>query len=264
MSQLPPVPGTDNELDDNFNKAVEIVVQYDRASASLLQRRLEVGYARAARLIDQLEAAGVLGPAEGSKPREVLVHSPEQVLKDMPSQEVPKEEPEEDLLEEAAKVVKQYDRSSTSLLQRRSGIGYARAARLIDQLEAIGVVGPANGADPREVLIKSYDEFITKRDEQTKKEVKDVIEKPENYSVSESLNGRHSEWFDNLLFWIKVIKVSAIVFMPYWLFGFEVGVLVGIVLASLLLSKISLTVQEIDANLKEIFQGKLKPKEPLI
>lgn len=54
-------------------EAQQIVVQYDRASASLLQRRLKVGYARAARILDQLEAAGIVGRAEGSKPREVLI-----------------------------------------------------------------------------------------------------------------------------------------------------------------------------------------------
>lgn len=59
--------------DDFFEEAVKIVCQYDRASASLLQRRLRVGYARAARMLDQLEREGVVGPAEGSKPREVLI-----------------------------------------------------------------------------------------------------------------------------------------------------------------------------------------------
>jgi S-DNA-T family DNA segregation ATPase FtsK/SpoIIIE len=55
-----------------FNEAVSIISQFDKASASLLQRRLSIGYARAARILDQLEAAGYVGPAEGSKPREVL------------------------------------------------------------------------------------------------------------------------------------------------------------------------------------------------
>lgn len=60
------------ETDALFEKAIEIIMQHDKASASLLQRRLAVGYARAARLLDQLEAAGYVGPAEGSKPREVI------------------------------------------------------------------------------------------------------------------------------------------------------------------------------------------------
>ena len=79
-SGMPQVSGVDGEIDDLFRKAIEVVCQYDRASASLLQRRLSIGYARAARIIDQLEAAGVVGGAEGSKPREVLVQNAEQFL----------------------------------------------------------------------------------------------------------------------------------------------------------------------------------------
>lgn len=71
----PVVPGIEGEMDDLFRESVNVVCLYDRASASLLQRRLSIGYARAARIIDQLEAAGVVGPAEGSKPREVLVQN---------------------------------------------------------------------------------------------------------------------------------------------------------------------------------------------
>ncbi|MCH7640621.1 DNA translocase FtsK [Patescibacteria group bacterium] len=74
------VPGVEEDLDELFRDAVEVVVQYNRASASLLQRRLSIGYARAARIIDQLETAGAVGPADGSKPREVLVSSAQEVL----------------------------------------------------------------------------------------------------------------------------------------------------------------------------------------
>lgn len=63
------------EKDDLFEEAVRTICQYDRASASLLQRRLKVGYARAARIIDELEMAGIIGPGEGSKPRDVLVRN---------------------------------------------------------------------------------------------------------------------------------------------------------------------------------------------
>ncbi|KKS84458.1 MAG: cell division FtsK/SpoIIIE [Candidatus Gottesmanbacteria bacterium GW2011_GWA1_43_11] len=59
--------------DELFQDAVRTVCQHDRASASLLQRRLSIGYARAARILDQLEAAGIVGPGEGSKPRDVLI-----------------------------------------------------------------------------------------------------------------------------------------------------------------------------------------------
>lgn len=56
-----------------FEQAKDLVIETGKGSASLLQRRLKVGYARAARLLDELEEAGIVGPAEGSKPREVLM-----------------------------------------------------------------------------------------------------------------------------------------------------------------------------------------------
>jgi S-DNA-T family DNA segregation ATPase FtsK/SpoIIIE len=60
------------ENDVYFNQAIEIIMQQDKASASLLQRRLSIGYARAARIIDQLQAAGYVSPAQGAKSREVI------------------------------------------------------------------------------------------------------------------------------------------------------------------------------------------------
>ncbi len=63
----------DGDRDKLFREAAETVIQHQQGSTSLLQRRLKVGYGRAARIIDQLHAAGVLGPPEGSKPRDVLV-----------------------------------------------------------------------------------------------------------------------------------------------------------------------------------------------
>jgi len=77
-SGVAPVPGIEGDVDELFNEAVREICQYERASASLLQRRLSIGYARAARLIDQLEAAGVVGPQDGSKPREVLIQNAEE------------------------------------------------------------------------------------------------------------------------------------------------------------------------------------------
>ena len=61
------------DRDKLFREAAEIVIQHQLGSTSLLQRRLKVGYGRAARIIDQLQFSGILGPPDGSKPREVLV-----------------------------------------------------------------------------------------------------------------------------------------------------------------------------------------------
>jgi DNA segregation ATPase FtsK/SpoIIIE, S-DNA-T family len=62
----------DADRDKLFREAAEVVIQHQQGSTSLLQRRLKVGYGRAARIIDQLHAAGILGPPDGSKPRDVL------------------------------------------------------------------------------------------------------------------------------------------------------------------------------------------------
>ena len=59
--------------DELYKEAVDLIVQHGSASVSMLQRRFRIGYTRAARLIDAMEANGVVGPYEGSKPREVLV-----------------------------------------------------------------------------------------------------------------------------------------------------------------------------------------------
>ena len=61
------------EGDELFPAAVEVVLETGMASVSMLQRRLKLGYSRAARLVDQMEERGVVGPFEGSKPRQVLI-----------------------------------------------------------------------------------------------------------------------------------------------------------------------------------------------
>lgn len=68
------------DRDDLFDESVKLFSQYDKASSSLIQRRLSVGYARAARILDQLYAAGFVGPADGSKPREVNLNKVREYL----------------------------------------------------------------------------------------------------------------------------------------------------------------------------------------
>lgn len=75
---VPQVDDTANQADEPpedelFNQAVQIILEAKQASVSLLQRRMRIGYTRAARLIDSMEAKGIVGPYEGSKPREVLI-----------------------------------------------------------------------------------------------------------------------------------------------------------------------------------------------
>ena len=66
-------------LDSKFEEAARLIVTTGRGSTSDLQRRLGMGYAKAGRVMDQLEAAGVVGPQNGSKPREVLIQSLEEL-----------------------------------------------------------------------------------------------------------------------------------------------------------------------------------------
>ena len=59
--------------DELYDDAVALVLEQRTASVSMLQRRFRIGYSRAARIVDQMEARGVVGPSEGSKPRQVLL-----------------------------------------------------------------------------------------------------------------------------------------------------------------------------------------------
>jgi S-DNA-T family DNA segregation ATPase FtsK/SpoIIIE len=74
------------DRDALFDEAARLIVMHQQGSTSLIQRKMKLGYNRAGRLIDQLEAAGIVGPFEGSKAREVLVNDEyalEQLLKDL-------------------------------------------------------------------------------------------------------------------------------------------------------------------------------------
>jgi DNA segregation ATPase FtsK/SpoIIIE, S-DNA-T family len=68
-----------NNEDELYESAVEIVRVARKASASLLQRRLRIGYARAARLLDLMEEGGIVGPANGARPREVCDNNSEEI-----------------------------------------------------------------------------------------------------------------------------------------------------------------------------------------
>ena len=65
--------GNDEPEDEFYNQAVDLVRRQQTASVSMLQRRFRIGYNRAARIVDEMEAKGIVGPSEGSKPRQVLV-----------------------------------------------------------------------------------------------------------------------------------------------------------------------------------------------
>ena len=68
-----------DDLDERFEEAARIIVRYQQGSVSFLQRKLQLGYSRAARIMDQLEEAGIVGPNDGSKARTILVENEEQL-----------------------------------------------------------------------------------------------------------------------------------------------------------------------------------------
>lgn len=78
FSAQPDINAVTEARDDLFDDAVRLVAEHRQASTSFLQRRLKVGYSRAGRLMDELEAAGIVGPIVGAKPREILVESAEE------------------------------------------------------------------------------------------------------------------------------------------------------------------------------------------
>lgn len=73
ITQVAKNTDTDEETDEFFDKAVDLVVEKEKASVSMLQRQFRIGYNRAARLMEDLEKRGIVGPEDGSKPRKVLI-----------------------------------------------------------------------------------------------------------------------------------------------------------------------------------------------
>ena len=87
--------GASDDQDALFDEAKRVVIESGKASASLLQRRLKVGYARAARLLDELEEAGIVGPADGAKPREIFTEhlvSKQEHFRPQEDEDIPEEE----------------------------------------------------------------------------------------------------------------------------------------------------------------------------
>ncbi len=97
------INGLSSEDDELLTEAKAIVVRAGKASASLLQRRLRVGYARAARLLDLLEEQGIIGPGEGAKPREVLID--QETFESQLTEDLSSEQTAEGLVEEEPEII---------------------------------------------------------------------------------------------------------------------------------------------------------------
>lgn len=141
----------DVEVYENVKKLVR---KAGKASTSLIQRKLRIGYGRASRYIDRLEADGIISPADGSGPREILKQ------KDTAKTELHADDSNESMYEAAVRVSVLSNRSSTSFLQRRLRIGYGRAAKLLELMEQNGIVAAADGSRPRTILITDVDEAL--------------------------------------------------------------------------------------------------------
>ena len=175
-------------FDERFEEAARLVVLYQRASTSDLQRKLGMGYTKAGRIMDQLEAAGIVGHQEGSLPRQVLVsdlnllegkiqkareteligynrflpdNDPSMLEKEGSSGGSVDMRDIDPRFEEAARLIVCLQRASTSDLQRRLGMGYAKAGRVMNQMEAAGIVSPQEGSRPRQVLVRDFHELDT-------------------------------------------------------------------------------------------------------
>ncbi len=139
-----------------LEEAVRIVLDTGLASATLLQRKLDISYTRAARLLDNMEERGIVGPFAGTQPREILVSREQVDLPEKPETTQLSNEACADsdpLLPEAFAAVLAADCASVSVLQRKLRLTYTRAARLMDAMEEKGLVGPYTGALARKILV---------------------------------------------------------------------------------------------------------------
>lgn len=107
---------------------------------------------------------------------------------------------EDELLEEAKDVIIRAGKASASLLQRRLRVGYARAARLLDLMEQQGIIGPADGAKPREILITTSAGFTPRNDDEdyvTDDEEEEQTAETENQTTDEEEKGEEEENFQS-------------------------------------------------------------------
>lgn len=194
---------------DYLPKAIEVVVDTQSASTTLLQRKLKLGYAQAARIIDELEERGIIGPYEGAKPRKVLVTKQQWLEMNAlakggidvkytgaSTSNTDSEMDIDPLLCVAIDVVCKYDKVTTSILQRELKIGYARATRMIDELYEFGVVGSYNGVFPRKVII-SHDQADKLKKQIKNKEVPTEIEATCDTTEYEQIVFDENAFWDN-------------------------------------------------------------------
>jgi DNA segregation ATPase FtsK/SpoIIIE-like protein len=165
---LPEKLGNDNpirqaipdEQSEVFKKALILCVEKRRASISVLQQGLGIGYENALVLLDKMTEQGFLGEARGERPRPLMNLAFETIglwkaQKEIEIEAGIKEIKRDGKYDEAVRIVVEMGRASTSVLQRRLRIGYGQAASIIDTMYREGIVGPEDGSKPRKVLVKA-------------------------------------------------------------------------------------------------------------
>jgi len=118
------------------------------------------------------------------------------------------------LFNDVVKYVIETGKVSATYIQRRFKLGYARSARLLDELEENGIVGPVNGAKPREILTKNMNELD-----------KETLEK----NIAKT---KRKEQIEEITKWIyrflKIILITGLLYLIYTFIGFEITVFLGI------------------------------------
>ena len=163
-----------------YNAAVKLVVEHQKASVSLLQRKFKIGYARAGRLIDQLERGEIIGPFQGSKPREVLLKNLDntprtkkpQIRKDLSGADISEinentndastEYTESEvLLNRAAALIVKHQKVDFLQLLDHLNIDYYYLKLLLDELTRVGIIGPEPDKYPkqRQILIRRVEDL---------------------------------------------------------------------------------------------------------
>ena len=160
------------EEEELLPEAIETVVDAGQASVSMLQRRFRIGYNRASRIIDTLEEQGIIGPADGERPRQVLLAEEElsQIKESMPPiksfMEVLTMEEDLDVdqpvlidnqLMEAIEIVVNEGEVSIVSLMRQLKMRYGLVEELLRKMEKLEIIGPSYAYPPRQVLISKLD-----------------------------------------------------------------------------------------------------------
>jgi DnaJ-domain-containing protein 1 len=155
---------TTGEHNQIFKRALWICVQKKRASTAVLQKEFDIGYEDAIAILDRMTEQGLIGKANGSRPRPILnlafetiaLWDAQKKIEEVMGMDGAVGECDE-LFEDALRICVEMKRASTSVLQRRLRIGYGRAAALLDAMEREGFIGQADGARPRPVLGRAYE-----------------------------------------------------------------------------------------------------------